>query len=209
MSLQGTPEWFAERCGRVTASRVADLMAKTKTGWGSSRANYMAELIAERMTGIVAESYTNAAMQWGTEHEEQAKAAYQFYMGFDVEEVGFIHHPSIQNFGASPDGLVGTDGLVEIKCPLTATHIETLLSGTVPGKYVTQMHTQMACTGRKWNDFVSFDPRMPETLRLFRRRLNRNEEVISEIENEVQIFLEELSSKIAALEAINGKAQVA
>jgi YqaJ-like viral recombinase domain. len=209
MSVQGSPGWFAERCGKVTASRVADLMAKTKTGWGSSRANYMAELIAERMTGIVAESYTNAAMQWGTEHEAQAKDAYQFYMGFDVEETGFVPHGSIENFGASPDGLVGPDGLVEIKCPLTATHIETLLSGTIPGKYVTQMHSQMACTGRKWNDFISFDPRMPESLRLFRRRLQRDEKLIAELENEVQVFLKELVTKIKALEALNGQAQVA
>ena len=209
MSIQGTPEWFAERCGKVTASRVADLLAKTKTGWGSSRPNYMAELIAERMTGIVAESYTNAAMQWGTEHETQAKDAYQFYMGTDIEDVGFISHPFIKDFGASPDGFVGSDGLVEIKCPLTSTHIETLLSGTIPGKYITQMQSQMACTDRKWNDFLSFDPRMPEILRLFRRRLYRDEDKILEIESEVTAFLNELVMKIKALEALNGKAQVA
>ena len=124
---QRTPEWFAVRCGKVTASRVADLMARIKTGYAASRDNYMAQLVCERITGKPAESYSNAAMQWGTEQEPFARAAYEAHTGVIVEETGFHSHPTIEAAGASPDGLVGEDGLVEIKCPNTATHIETLL----------------------------------------------------------------------------------
>lgn len=197
--IQGSPEWFAIRCGKVTASRVADVVARTKTGWGASRANYMAELVAERLTGAVAESYSNAAMQWGTDTEPEARRAYEFYRDVDVAQVGFIVHPHIEQSGASPDGLVEPGGLVEIKCPNTATHIDTLLSATVPGKYATQMQWQMACTGRQWCDFVSFDPRMPEAMRLFVRRVQRDNEAIAELEKLVTAFLEELDAKVAAL----------
>ena len=196
---QLSPEWFAERCGKVTASRVADLMARTKSGWGASRANYMAELIAERLTGQVAESYSNAAMQWGQEHEQQAKDAYSFYFEQEITPAGFVPHPTIRDFGASPDGLVGEDGLIEVKCPNTATHIDTLTADKVPEKYELQMQSQMACTGRQWVDFVSFDPRMPENLRLFCGRVNRDEERIREIEMEVERFLEALTFKIEEL----------
>jgi putative phage-type endonuclease len=198
---QGTPEWFQARLGYVTASRVADVVARTKTGWGASRANYMAQLIAERLTGVVAESYTNAAMQWGTETEPQARAAYAFYRDADVTEVGFVLHPTIGEAGASPDGLVGDDGLVEIKCPETKTHIDTLLGQEVPGKYVIQMQWQMACTGRKWCDFVSFDPRLPEAMSLFVKRVERDDEHIAELEREVIAFLNELRDKVARLRA--------
>ena len=144
MIVQGSPEWFAARLGKVTASKVSDVVAKTKSGWGASRANYMAALIAERLTQTPADSFSNAAMQWGTEQEPLARVAYEFFTGRDVEQVGFVDHPSIPMTGASPDGLVGEDGLVEIKCPNTATHIDTLLDGKVPGKYVIQMQWQMA-----------------------------------------------------------------
>ena len=144
--VQGSPEWFAARLGRVTASRVADVVARTKSGWGASRANYAAQLVAERLTKTVAETFTNAAMQHGTEQEPVARAAYEFYRDADVTEVGFVVHPRIAMSGASPDGLVGADGLVEIKCPNTATHIETLLGGAVPAKYLCQVQWQMACT---------------------------------------------------------------
>ncbi|WP_262027111.1 lambda exonuclease family protein [Microvirga sp. Mcv34] len=197
--LQGTPEWFAARLGKVTASRVADVIAKTKTGWGASRANYMAELVAERLTGASADKFSNAAMQWGTEQEPEARAAYEFRVGVDVVQVGFVPHPSILMSGASPDGLIGEDGLVEIKCPNTATHIDTLISQTIPGKYVTQMLWQMACTGRQWCDFISYDPRLPPSMRLFTKRLERDEPRIKELEKDVSEFLAEVEHKVSQL----------
>lgn len=199
---QRTDEWFAARLGKVTASKISDVMAKTKTGYGASRANYMARLIAERLTGKQQESFVNAEMQWGTDHEDEAIAAYSFREDASVEKVGFVDHPLILNAGASPDGLVGQDGLVEIKCPNTATHIETLLSSTIPLKYELQMLFQMSCTGRTWCDFVSYDPRMPEHLRLFVRRVNRDDTKIEEIILEVKSFLDEMSVKIDALSGL-------
>lgn len=199
MIIQGSAEWFALRLGKVTASRVADIVAKTKTGWGAGRANYAAQLIAERLTGSVAESYTNAAMQWGTDNEPKARLAYEFETDAAVEQVGFIIHPTIAASGASPDGLVAADGLVEIKCPNTAGHIDTLLGQSVPAKYVTQMQWQMACTGRKWCDFVSFDPRMPESMCLFVSRVIRDDKLIAELEAAVTAFLAEVESKVAEL----------
>lgn len=199
--IQGSEEWIAARLGKVTASRVADVIAKTKTGYGASRANYMAELIAERLTNTQAERFTNAAMAWGTEQEDNARQLYAFRYDVEVETVGFIPHPRIAMSGASPDGHVGTDGGVEIKAPNTATHIDTLISGEIPGKYQTQMLWQMACSGRKWTDFVSFDPRLPAHMRLFVKRLHRDDIRIAEMEKEVEAFLSELDAKLAALEA--------
>src|SRR6478752_2514409 len=169
--IQGTAEWHALRLGKVTASRVADVMAKTKTGPSASRASYAAQLVAERLTGTPAESFSNAAMQWGNDKEPEARSLYEFRTEALIEEVGFIDHPTIAMTGASPDGQVDADGLVEIKCPQTATHIDTFVSGAVPTKYLTQMQWQMACTGRAWCDFVSYDPRLPEAMRLFVRRV--------------------------------------
>lgn len=206
---QRSPEWFEARCGKVTASRIADLMAKTKTGYSASRANYLAELVAERLTGTVAEGYSNAAMQWGTEHEPEARAAYQFYTDAEVTEIGFALHPTIDLSGCSPDGLVGTDGMVEIKCPNTATHIETLLTGTVAAKYIKQMQWQMRCCGRAWCDFVSFDPRLPDRMQLFVKRVARDDAMLAEIEREVVAFLREVDAEVAALTAKYGEAQTA
>jgi putative phage-type endonuclease len=199
MIEQGTPEWFAARLGNVTASRVADVIAKTKSGYSASRDNYMAQLICERMTNTVAESFSSAAMQWGTETEPLARAAYESYADVLVDQVGYVPHPVINRAGASPDGLVGADGLLEIKCPNTATHIETLLSEKVPSKYITQMQWQMACTGRRWCDFVSFDPRLPDGLQLFVSRVEAYSEYITTLEHEVEIFLIELDNKIFKL----------
>ena len=199
MSEQRSPEWFAQRLGKVTASRVADVIAKTKTGWGASRANYMAELVAERLTGVQATQYSNAAMQWGTETEPSARDAYSFYADVDVVEVGFIEHPRIAMTGASPDGLVGDAGLVELKCPNTATHIETLLGDPIPAKYITQMQWQMACTGRQWCDWVSYDPRLPGSMHLFVQRVSKDNEAIAELETAVADFLAELEAKVCAL----------
>lgn len=192
---QGTAEWHALRVGKVTASRVADAIAKTKTGYAATRANYAAQLITERLTGIPTEGFTNAAMQWGTDTEPQARAAYEFNMAETVVEVAFVPHPAIADSGASPDGLVGEHGLVEIKCPNTATHIETLIGAAVPGKYIAQMQWQMACTGRKWCDFVSYDPRMPEPMRFFCQRVHRDDAMIADLEKEVVIFLNEVGAK--------------
>lgn len=196
---QGSEEWLAARAGRVTASRVADLMAKTRSGPGASRANYLAELVAERLTGQPAARFTNGAMQWGTDQEPNARAAYAFAYGVEIEETGLVMHPTIADFGASPDGLVGSDGLIEIKCPNTATHIDTLLNKTVPQKYVLQMQTQMACTGRQWCDFISYDPRMPAEMQMWVQRVQRDDKLIGQIETEVAAFLAELSDTIAAL----------
>ena len=197
--VQRTEEWFAARLGKVTASRVADVITRTKTGSGASRANYMAQLICERLTGKQGDTYQNAAMAWGTEQEPLARGAYEALTGLLVEETGFVPHPTITMAGASPDGLIGDHGLVEIKCPNTATHIETLMSDTVPGKYETQMQWQMACTDRKWCDFVSYDPRMPSHMQLFIFRVHRNAETIIELEREVEKFLSELDQKIVTL----------
>jgi putative phage-type endonuclease len=196
---QGTDEWFAARLGKVTASRVADVIAKTKTGYSTSRDNYMAQLVCERMTNTVAESFTNSAMQWGTETEPLARAAYEAHADVLVDEVAMITHPIIEDAGASPDGYVGSEGILEIKCPNTSTAIDTLLSQAVPSKHITQIQFQLACTGRKWCDFVSFDPRLPKELQLFVKRVPRDDAYIQMLEKEVVQFLTELDGKIKKL----------
>jgi hypothetical protein len=201
---QGTPEWLAIRCGKVTASRMAELMAKTKSGPSASRANYMAELIVERLTGKPADMYINAAMQWGTEQEPHARLAYEAKLGVLVNQVAFVPHPKIELSGCSPDGLIDADGMVEIKCPNTSTHIETCIIRTVPQKYQTQMQWQMACTGRKWVDFISYDPRLPDNFQVFIKRVERDDAAIANMEKEVIDFLKELDAKIVDLqEAFN------
>lgn len=202
MIEQGTIEWKLAKCGWVGASRVADITAKTKSGWSASRATYMGQLIAERLTDKPMESFSSAAMQWGTDTEADARAAYQFETGVLVGKTGFVPHPSIRMAGASPDGLLGEQGLLEIKCPNTSTHIETLLGQSVPGRYVTQMQFQMASTGRSWCDFVSFDPRLPENMRMFVKRVERDERHIAELEAAVVEFIAELDKKLAALIAL-------
>jgi putative phage-type endonuclease len=196
---QRTDEWFAARLGCVTASRTADVMAKTKSGYSASRGNYMAQLITERLTGEKADGFSSAAMQWGTETEPQARNAYEIMTGEDVLEDGFVAHPTIKGFGASPDGLVGSDGLVEIKCPNSATHIDTLLSEKVPVKYVTQMQVQMMCCQREWCDFVSFDPRLPGDMNFWMKRVWADEDRQKEIETEVRLFLLEAEDKLQKL----------
>lgn len=203
---QGSAEWHAARAGKATASRMADIFARTKSGWGASRGTYLAQLVAERLTGQVSESYTNTAMQWGVSTEPEARDAYAFYSGHTVSLVGFVDHPTVAMTGASPDGLVGTDGLVELKCPQTKTHIETLLGGTIPDAYRKQMLWQMACTERSWCDFVSYDPRMPEDLRLFVRRLPRDDDAITEMVDGVRQFLSEVDATVDRLMALRSKA---
>lgn len=196
---QGSDEWFKARCGKATASRIADIIARTKSGYSASRKNYEAQLIAERLTGEVGASFSNAAMQWGTETEPQARDTYQFLNDIEVVQVGFVDHPNIPMSGASPDGLVSDNGLVEIKCPNTATHLETLSNGKVPGKYNTQIQWQLACCEREWCDFVSFDPRLPEAMRMFRTRVFRDDEFIDDVEKEVSEFLTQVAEKVENL----------
>lgn len=198
---QRTAEWFAARAGKATASKIADIMATTKSGYAASRANYAAQLICERLTGEVEPAFCSPAMAWGTEKEPEAREAYRIYNLCEVTEIGFVDHPTIPMSGASPDGLVGDDGLVEIKAPNTATHIETLRTGAVPGKYVKQMLWQMACTGRRWCDFASYDPRMPDEMRLIVIRLHRCDETIAAMEAEVSKFLAEVDEAVAELRA--------
>lgn len=197
--IQGSTEWLQVRLGKVTASRVADVVAKTKSGYSASRANYLAQLVAERLTGTPGDSFTNAAMQWGTATEPEARAAYEWHTGVTVETIGFVDHPLIGMSGASPDGLVGADGLIEIKCPNTATHIETLLGQRVPAKYEMQMLWQMTCTNRDWCDFVSYDPRLPAPMNLFIKRVMRDGQRITELEEEVSTFLTELDETVRKL----------
>ena len=196
---QGTEEWFAARLGKVTASRVSDVMSKTKTGYGAGRESYMSQLIAEILTGKKTDGFSNAAMQWGTETEPFARMAYEAHKDILVDEVGFVPHPTIERAGASPDGLVEVDGLIEIKCPNTATHLDTMIAETVPKKYRDQMQFQMACTGRKWCDFVSFDNRLPEDLQIFVKRVDRDDAYILEMESEINKFLAEMQEKIEKL----------
>lgn len=196
---QNSAEWLAARCGSLGASSIADMVAKTRTGWGASRFNLAARIVCERLTGTPQESYTNAAMQWGHDTEPQARAMYEFMRDVAVQQVGLVLHPSISKSHASPDGLVGDDGLIEIKCPNTATHIETLLSEDVEGKYVKQMQWQMACCGRAWCDFVSFDPRLPAEMQMFVQRVPRDDEFIAELEREARLFLAEIDKTISTL----------
>lgn len=205
MIVQNSPEWFAQRLGKVTASRIKDVMAKGKTGEAATRATYRAQLVAERLSGKVAEGFTTASMKWGQDCEALARAAYEAETGNLVTEVAMIEHPTIKMAGASPDGTIGTDGLLEIKCPETKTHIDTILSDKAPSEYILQMQWQMACTNRKWVDFVSFDPRMPSDMQLFIKRVERDEAKIAEIETEVKKFLAEVEQTIEKLNAWKAK----
>lgn len=206
---QGTPEWHQIRLGKVTASRVADVVAKTKTGPSASRTNYLAQLVAERLTGTPPDSFTNAAMQWGNDKEPEARELYEFRTDAEVSQIGFVPHPRITMSGASPDGMIAHNGLVEIKCPNTATHIETLIGQAVPAKYVTQMMWQMACCEREWCDFVSFDPRLPSDMRMFVRRVERDDVLIASLEREVADFLAELDAKVSTLTRLYSTAKAA
>jgi len=193
---QGTPEWHQLRLGKVTASRVADILAKTKTGPSASRQNYLIELALQRTTGIIQESYSNAAMEWGTQTEPQARVAYEVTTNNFVDQLAFVDHPSIDWFGCSPDGLVSDRGLVEIKCPNSTTHWEYFKFNRPPQKYVIQMQAQIACTDRDWCDFISFDPRMPERSQLLIVRVDRDDAFIAEMEEQIKQFLSEVEVEV-------------
>lgn len=198
---QRTPEWFAARCGSLGASVVHEALAKTKTGWSASRASRMATLVIERLTGNPVETYQNAAMLTGIEREPEARSAYEFLTGNDVQEIGLIRHPSIAGTHASPDGLIGDDGLLEVKCPQPAQHMALLLGEAIPAKWTTQIYWQLACSGRAYGDFVSFNPDFPLSMQLFIKRVPRDDVMIADMEAEVRAFLAEVDEKVAALTA--------
>ena len=200
---QGSEAWHQMRLGKVTASRVADLLAKTKTGPSASRGNYLIELALQRVTKTIEESYTNVAMEWGTQTEPQARVAYEVKTGNFVDQVAFIDHPTIAGFGCSPDGIVAADGLIEIKCPNSATHWSYIKANEPPNKYFIQMQAQMAVTGAKWCDFVSFDPRMPERSQLLVVRVMRDPEYILYMEAEISLFLKEVEKEVQLMEKRN------
>lgn len=198
-------EWRAARCGQVTASRVADIIRSTKSGPSASRARYMGELIAERLTGVPQDNgFVSAEMQRGLDLEAEARAAYAFRTGHDVRAAGmeFVPHPAIAGAGASPDTWVNHDiGLAEMKAPATHTHIDYLIRDSIPTDYLTQIHWQSACTGVNWTDFVSYDPRLPEHLSLWIKRVPRDDERIHYLERDVKAFLAELDERVEALKA--------
>lgn len=199
---QRSEEWFAARCGKVTASKIGDIVKRLRNGdWAASRRNYCAQLVNERLSGrAFIPTYTNEYMEWGREQEPAAREKYVEKTGVELTELGFVDHPTIPFSGASPDGLIGDDGLLEIKCLIKANHMEILLNEDLE-KYALQMHWQMACMPkRQWCDFVSFNPELPEDMNLFIKRLHRDNETIEKVEREVNIFLEEVAEMTAALE---------
>jgi putative phage-type endonuclease len=203
--IQGSEEWRRARVGSLGGSRMQEAIARTKTGYGASRANLMAELICEQLTGQPADKFVTQAMQHGTDTEPEARNAYCFYSGNAVDQVGLIRHPTIEGSHVSPDGLIGEDGGLEVKCPQPAAHLETLLGQEIPARYVTQMMWLMACTGRKWVDFCSYSPALPESMRIFVKRVHRDDKRIAELETEVALFLQELGAKLAQLDILYGE----
>ena len=200
---QGSPEWFAARLGNATASRIADVIARTRTGYGAPRSKYAIELSVERMTQQPIDQFVSKDMHWGMDWEPTARERYSDVAGATVKECGMIPHPTIANSGASPDGLVGRVGLLEIKCPRTTTMVDTVLSGEIPERYQAQMNWQLACTKRKWCDFVMFDPRLPKSSQIWIKRHHRNDEVIAKLEDEVAGFLIEVEAMTSRfLEAV-------
>jgi putative phage-type endonuclease len=200
--IQGSVDWFAARRGIVTASKIADVLAKTKSGPAATRTNYLVQLLCERLTGRSEETYTSAAMARGTEMEPLAVSAYEAHTGVLTTECGFYRHPDIA-MGASPDRLVGDDGLLECKCPNTATHINTLRTKKPDSRYLWQMVCQMACTDRAWCDFVSFDDRLPEEFQLIVIRIDRDAELEQKMISAVREFNEELDDLYREL--LNGR----
>ena len=198
---QRTPAWLSERAGKVTASGVAHALAvlKRKDGEAQVRKDYKARIVAEILTGFSAEQYVSPAMVWGSEQESFAVTAYEIQSGSELEHVGFVLHPTIDRFGASPDGLVGDKGMIEAKCPSTTTHLDYILNDVVPEEYQPQMLAGMVCCERDWCDFVSYDPRLPEHLQLFVKRFERDNERIGLMEAGVLQFLSEVDDILARL----------
>lgn len=207
MIEQGTPEWHQLRCGKVTASRVADIVRKVKSGGiSASRQRYLGELVAERLTGVPNLGFKSADMEWGNATEDQACARYAFTRDVTPVAIDFVDHPSIALSGASPDRLINDDGLVEIKCPAIHTHLDILMGGAIEPDYVKQIQWQLACTERAWCDYVSFNPLLPTHLQLFVRRVEHDEIAIREIETAVQAFLADVATAIEALNRLEDAA---
>lgn len=206
---QGTADWLRDRAGHVTASRFKDVLAKIKSGESASRAKYRLQLVTERLTGMPVEGYKNAAMQWGNDTEAEARMIYEMETGEIVQEVSFIKHPAIEWCGASPDGLIKADGMVEIKCPFESTvHVLTLQDG-MPNEHMAQIQGNLWINGRAWCDFISYDPRLPPGLRLHKQRIERDEKFISNLTAEVAQFLAEVKVQQQRLmEMANGNAKV-
>lgn len=197
---QGSDEWKAARLGHITASNMADVMSKGKDGKESAtRYKYKVKLVAERLSGVAAESFSNAAMQWGIETEQFACIAYEAAKDVLVDKTGFWLHPEIKWIGVSPDRLVGDDGLLEVKCPNTTTHLDYVFDNKVPSDYMKQIQCQLWVTGRKWCDFISFDPRLPKRNQLLVIRVERDEDMISKMAAECVKFLAEVDSLIEFL----------
>jgi len=197
--IQGSDEWYAIRCGKVTSSRIADLTATTKSGVSASRARYMGELIAERLTGVSSKGFQSPDMLAGKEKEAEARALYEFRHDVDIQQIGFVHHPKIAMSGCSPDGFVGDNGGVEFKCPIVATHIETLMTHKCPSHYLKQIQWNLACDGRAWRDYVSFCPEMPANMQIFIKRVPRDDAMIADLEKHVVAFIVELDARLCAL----------
>jgi putative phage-type endonuclease len=200
MFEQLSEEWRTQRLGKVTGSRLGDMIAKTRSGWAASRRKYMTQLMVERWKGVPYEARQNEAMRWGSLCESEAKTAYEFFRDAEIEPAPFVQHPRIAMAGASPDGFVGVAGLVEIKCPESETHLETFVGEDVPENYLPQIQFQLACTGREWCDFVSYDPRLPASMQLWVKRVLRDAGMIGYLENCVEEFLFELDTRMAAIE---------
>jgi putative phage-type endonuclease len=198
--IQGSPEWFAARVGKVTASRVHDIVATTKSGgYSAGRKNYLSQLVWERLTGKPTATYQSAAMAYGIETEPEARFAYALKQGVEIEEVGFIAHPTIEMAGASPDGLVGKDGLCEIKCPQSSAHLDMWLGGKIDLAYASQMHFQMACTRRQWCDFVSYHRDPPKEMQLHITRVMRDDKIIAALDIAVEQFLIDVDATVDLL----------
>lgn len=188
--------WLSARAGKLTASRMADALDFRKDGKpGAARVKLMKEILAERLTGSSVRHYVTDAMQWGLEQEAEARAAYEAATGELVADAGFYDHPSIDLFGATPDGLIGRDGLIETKAPTTTTFVDWMMAGVVPEEHKPQMLAQLACTRRTWCEFVAFDPRIRDPKRrLFIRRFAPPPEEIAGIERAAEAFLAEVDA---------------
>ena len=202
---QGSSNWTSYRLGRATGSRVDDALSVLKGGGPSAaRRKYAVELLCERLLGYPMEHFVTPAMVWGTETEKLAVTAYELRTGYDVQKVGICQHPTMTQFCASPDRLVGADGLLEVKCPNTATHIAWMLEGVLPKEHAAQCHAELACAPeRGWLDFMSFDPRLPQRYQEFVVRVPRNEEAQFQIENGVRIFLTEVEEMTRGIDERN------
>jgi putative phage-type endonuclease len=198
--LQGTDEWRQARCGSIGASDAPSVVRRVKSGgFSADRENLLAVKVLERITNTPVEPYRSAAMLQGTAREPEARMTYALVKGVEVEQIALVPHPFIQGAHASPDGLIGLDGLVEIKCPMAAQHLDTLLNGQISSDHLTQMMWQMACTGRAWDDFVSYSSDFPGPMQIWIKRVHRDAKLIAELEREISQFVKEIDRKVTEL----------